>query len=256
MERDEDASPGRGTIAHALAIRGMARAVATGMRVGAWCRDLVVPDRCVLCLAIHDGGFCHSCHELLPWIGIACESCRRPLAHPGTCGDCQRARPPWQGMVVPFHYADPVSRLLHRLKYDRCLRHVAPLAMALAEQVHRQCAVLPDVIAPVPLHPRKLRSRGFNQSALLARETGRLLGVAVDQDLLIRTRETPSQTRLDVAAREKNLHDAFAVRGAGRYDAVAIIDDVITSGATLRATCRALRRQGLSQIDAWAIARA
>jgi ComF family protein len=157
-------------------------------------------------------------------------------------------------MVSPFRYAEPVSLLLQQLKYDHRLRIVPALAETLAEQVLRQAEPLPEALIAVPLHSSRMRRRGFNQAALLARETGRLLDIPVVSGLLQRVRPTPSQTSLDATARAKNLRDAFAVGAPGRYDAIAVIDDVITSGATMGAACRALRRQGYSRIGAWAIA--
>ena len=159
-------------------------------------------------------------------------------------------------MVVPFHYAEPISHMLRQLKYPRRM-HVAPaMSESLAEQVLRRAGPLPQVLLPIPLHTSRIRWRGFNQSTLLARETGRLLGLPVDQGMLLRTRATRSQARLDVQARKKNLRDAFAVKASGRYDAVAVIDDVITSGATMEAACQVLRQCGYSRISAWAVARA
>ena len=220
-----------------------------------YCFDFLLPRRCAICLSVHDGGFCHSCHELLPWIGIACEICRLPLASPGICPQCLRDPPCWDNMVVPFEYAEPVSHMLRQLKYRDRLNAVPALAEVLAEQVLRRSISLPEVLIPIPLHASRMRRRGFNQAALLAAETGRLLGIPVDPELLLRTRATPTQTRLAVPMRKKNLHDAFAVKALGRYDAVAIIDDVVTTGATMDAACQVLRQCGCSRISAWAVAR-
>ena len=227
-----------------------------GVALAEWCSGLLLPRRCETCLSVHDGGFCHSCHELLPWIGIGCEHCRVPLASPGTCPRCQRQPPRWDDMVVPFDYAEPVSHMLRQLKYHSRLHVVPALSEALAEQVLRRSGSMPQALLPIPLHASRLRWRGFNQATLLARETGRLLGIPVDTRLLLRTRATPTQTRLAERMRKKNLRHAFAVKASGRYDAVAVIDDVITTGATMDSACRVLRQYGYSRISAWAVARA
>ena len=221
-----------------------------------WGRDLLLPERCPSCMVVHDGGFCHSCHELLPWITVACETCRVALGLPGTCSECLKHPPPWDSMVAPFHYSDPISGMIQQLKYNRRLYLVRALSESLAERVLRHRDPLPDTLLPMPLHPSRTRQRGFNQAALIARETGRLLGIPVDSSLLKRSRATLTQTKLSAAERTKNLQDAFAVEASERYDAVAVIDDVVTSGATMGSACQVLRLQGYSRISAWAIARA
>lgn len=229
-----------------------------GARIAAFGRlvlDLAVPGRCPLCLAAHRGGFCHGCHELLPWITAGCERCRGDTRPGGVCGSCARTPPPWDTIQAPLRYADPVSGLLHGLKYRGRIQNVGALGSVLAEEAMRQEPQLPQALLPIPLHRARMRQRGYNQAALIAGEVGRLLGIPVDDSLLRRTRDTPSQTALDEQSRRKNLQNAFAVSAPGRYDAVALIDDVITSGATMGAACEVLRRQGYNRVSVWAVAK-
>ena len=227
-----------------------------GLRqLGAALLDIAAPARCPLCLRVSSGGFCHGCRELLPWITTACEACCAALPSWGTCPSCARRSPDWDAIHVPLRYTEPVTGLLHELKYQGRIQQAVALGSLLAESVMRRTTWLPDVLLPIPLHHSRIRSRGFNQAELVARKTGALLGIPVDNSLLYRTRDTPSQTNLDERGRRKNLKNAFAVSASGRYDAVAVVDDVITSGATMGAACRVLRRHGYSRVSVWAIAK-
>jgi ComF family protein len=113
------------------------------------------------------------------------------------------------------------------------------------------------LILPVPLHRARLRQRGFNQALELARPLGRSLGVPVRHGLLLRARATAAQSELDAAARRRNVRGAFAVHaGAALPSHVAVLDDVMTTGATLAECVRALKRAGAQRVDVWALARA
>lgn len=223
--------------------------------------NTLLPERCGLCLVPDNGGYCRTCQGLLPWIGSACQLCAASLDVPGVCGQCQKRLGQKPGpvsydhLMVPFRYQPPIANHIQQLKYHQQLAMVPVLAKMLALNVLSHSTPLPEVLIPVPLHPARLRKRGFNQAALIANETGRLLQIPVDHKLLIRQRNTRSQTNLDEAARATNLRDAFAVTGKRRYDAVAVIDDVITSGATIGSACKTLSRDHRCVISAWAIAK-
>jgi ComF family protein len=218
--------------------------------------NAILPERCCLCLQRDGAGFCHQCQQLLPWIGCCCQYCGKAMAITGICGRCQNTTNGYDQIIVPFNYQPPISSQIHQLKYHSQLSLAPSLAKMLAMQVITSRSPLPEVLVPVPLHRKRLQERGFNQAELIARHTGKLLGIPVDYQLVSRMHNTVSQTELTASARRKNMQDAFAVSNAGRYDAVAVIDDVITSGATMNAVCRELRRHKFNHINAWAIARA
>ena len=113
----------------------------------------------------------------------------------------------------------------------------------------------PDLLLPVPLAKRRLRERGFNQAGMLGRWLGSQLGVNCDERILARTRETPAQQRLDAKARRHNLRQAFAVTRELKGKHVAIVDDVLTTGATAQAIAQALRRAGARRVDVYCLAR-
>ncbi|RMG30610.1 MAG: ComF family protein [Gammaproteobacteria bacterium] len=165
------------------------------------------------------------------------------------CGPCLQCPPPFDRVRAPLAWRRPVDRLVHALKFHERLELAAPLAALWRP------GPLPDALVPVPLHPARLRERGYNQAALLARAAGRRWGVPVLEPC-IRTRPTPPQHRLDAAARRRNLDGAFACAplpaGCRR---LALVDDVMTTGTTLRVLARALRAQGAAYIEAWVVAR-
>lgn len=158
--------------------------------------------------------------------------------------------------TVAFAYQWPVDRLIKALKYQGRLADGALLGALLAEALVRNGAPAPDRLIPVPLHPRKLRRRGFNQAGELANALARHLGFPVDTGLLRRIRQTESQAGLSAAARHRNLRGAFRCDRAPGPDRVALIDDVITTGSTVRAAAACLRRAGVARVDVWAVARA
>ena len=149
----------------------------------------------------------------------------------------------------PFKFEGVVRKAIHQLKYQN-LRGLAPLLAKLLQDYLTGSPVSGEVLVPVPLHPKRLRERGYNQSTLLAKELGRLINMPVIDDSLVRNRNTPSQTKTEnMRQRRDNVAGAFACR-AQRLQGkkVVLIDDVTTSGATLEACARALKRAGSASV--------
>ncbi len=156
--------------------------------------------------------------------------------------------------MAAFRYTFPVDRLIQAFKYDGQLA----VGEALAEELAQRLDLLdrPDRLLPVPLHPTRLKERGFNQTAVLARALSRRLGVPVSDGVCTRHRDTPPQADLTRKLRERNVKDAF-VCGAGLAGLrVALVDDVMTSGATLNALARSILKAGAASVEAWVVARA
>lgn len=150
-------------------------------------------------------------------------------------------------------YAFPVNILVQRLKYAAEL----PLADFLAEQVAQAVAAqpLPDLILPMPLHPRRLGERGFNQAVEIGRKLALRLGVPLHAEACQRLRDTPAQAGLDLEARRRNLRGAFQCDADLAGLRVALLDDVMTSGASLDELAQAARNAGARAVEAWVVAR-
>jgi ComF family protein len=162
--------------------------------------------------------------------------------------------PPLDETRAAFDYAFPLDRLLPRLKFHGDFAAGRVLAQAMAER----CTSLlrPDAIVPMPLHRARLRQRGYDQALELAKPLAHALRLPLLADALQRRKTTTAQSRLDAAARQRNLREAFVVVGNQCLPAhVVLIDDVMTTGATLHAAARALRKAGVQRVDAWVCAR-
>ena len=173
---------------------------------------------------------------------------------PGVCGRCLKHRPAFDATAAALLYRFPADVLVQRLKYGGELACANVLGELLAE------AVLPlprpDLLIPMPLHPDRLRGRGFNQAVELARPIARRLDIELDVSACRRLRDTPAQAGLDLSARRRNVRGAFACDAELTGRRVAIVDDVLTSGATLDALATVLRKGGAVEVRAWVVARA
>ncbi|MEF3082078.1 ComF family protein [Luteimonas sp. SMYT11W] len=216
-----------------------------------------MPGRCLVCREPGASGrdLCPACTAALPWMPHACVRCAQPLPTPDpVCGACLRRPPPLDAVIAAFDYGFPVDRLLPRFKFHRALAAGALLGDCLAQATAD--AARPAALVPIPLHTARLRERGYDQALELARMLARRHHLPLRTDLLRRVRATAPQSRLDAKARRRNLRNAFAVqRPAGMPAHVVLIDDVMTTGATLHAAAIALRRAGAQRIEAWVCAR-
>ncbi len=224
-------------------------------------QDLLFPPRCQLCgdSSVPDSRLCVPCAAELPWLTTTCTQCAQPvtaLPPHGHCGACQRRSPAFDQTTALFHYQPPVDYLLKRLKFASELAIAPLLAGMLAEQLARREHALPGLLVPVPLHHSRLRERGFNQAAELARVLGRRLHIPLAHHLCRRQRPTGPQSRLPPAARRLNLRNAFAVSGTPDNAHLAIVDDIMTTGHTANELARALKRSGAEHVEIWVIARA
>jgi len=216
---------------------------------------------CVLCGDRGDAGLdlCHACRLDLPVIKVACERCAIPLPvtrHRGRlCGHCQTDPPAFEHCLAPFAYHAPLDHLLQDLKFNHRLTLARTLGRLMARWLEDHTDDLPDRIMPVPLHPIRLRERGFNQSLELARPISQRLKLPLDTHSCRRLRNTPPQAELPARQRHSNLKGAFAVRQKleGR---IAIIDDVMTTGCTVQELAHTLRDAGAARVDVWVCARA
>lgn len=185
-----------------------------------------------------------------------CPWCLRIAA--SACPECLAALPPGAEDArgwAPFAYAGPVAARIRELKFGGDLGAARVLGEAMAERLLARAVTLPSLLVPVPLHPARLRRRGYNQALQLARALAPRLRVAVDFRCARRVRATAEQTHLDAAGRRRNVRGAFAVAPsvAGRH--IALLDDVITTGATAAALSQAALEAGAAKVEVWAAAR-
>jgi ComF family protein len=208
---------------------------------------------CLLCgAASPHGSWCEACDATLPYLNAAhCPLCALPTWQGAVCGHCLRQPPHYSRTVAAFAYAFPLSQLVRSYKFGEQLQ----LAHTLAEHLAQRIADLPDCIVPMPLHPARLRERGFNQSLLLAHALGRKLNVPVLPAACQRVRNTAPQSSLSWRERGKNIRNAFACSTAVAGKHVAVVDDVMTTGASLNELARALKRAGASGVSNWVVAR-
>jgi len=219
----------------------------------------VLPPHCLLCGHSGDSGrdLCAACAADLIRNRACCPRCALPLDAPAPlCGECLQHVPPWTAAFVPFVYASPLDQLETRFKFGRSLAAGRVLSELWLDAARATPPALAQVLIPVPLHADRLRERGYNQALELAKPLSRALNIPLRTDVLARTRATAAQSELDADARHRNLRGAFAVNAVSLPRHVALFDDVMTTGATLRECARTLVRAGVERVDVWALARA
>ena len=218
---------------------------------------------CLLCSEPADEctPLCTACEAELPWLGDQCQNCALPFPTAGlTCGQCLKQPPAFERVATPWTYGFPVDTLITRFKHSAKW----PLGRLLAELLaqflqHRFDEDLnrPDALIPIPLATKRLRQRGFNQAAMLARWLSSSLEIPCDETLLLRIQDTSAQQDLNAEARKKNLRNAFALTPdaciKGRH--LALVDDVLTTGATAQALARLLMDAGAARVDVYCLAR-
>ena len=220
-------------------------------------------QHCTLCDEPADTphSLCVSCESELPWLGARCQVCALPLPHAGlTCGGCLQRPPSFDRVEAPWRYAFPVDSLITRFKHQAKW----PLGRLLGELLshHLRHAfdeglARPDLLLPVPLAERRQRQRGFNQAALLGQWLSEQLHLPVQQHWLQRVIDTPAQQQLDAATRKRNLRRAFTLAPASRIGGLhlALVDDVLTTGATAESLARLLKKAGAARVDIYCLAR-
>jgi ComF family protein len=229
-----------------------------------WLRNAtwgLYPPVCLVCGGDGEPGrdLCAGCARNLYRNAHACERCAEPLPESAPigslCGRCQRSPPAFDACRAPYLYAPPLDGLLTGLKFNARLAHARLLATLLGDAVLGTWADPPDLLVPVPLHPTRLRERGFNQALELARPLAQALSIPLEPEVLARARPSAPQSGLQRSLRHANVRGAFAVVRAPAARRVALVDDVLTTGHTASEIAKALKRCGVERVEVWVVAR-
>lgn len=231
--------------------------------------EAAFPPTCVLCGG--DGvmgmDLCGGCHRELPGIGASCHSCGLPLTGAwnkagiepentqAICGRCIRRPNNFDRTCCPYAYKEPVDWLIRQLKFHARLPHIKVLGALLRDYLIKTGADCPELILPVPMHPGRQRQRGFNQALEIARPLARHFNVPLAMNLCERHLDTAPQTNLPARRRAANIRNAFRLRAPLNAKHIAIVDDVMTTGATANELARLLKRHGAARVQVWVLAR-
>ena len=224
-------------------------------RWGRLALDLLFPPRCAVCGAM--GAFlCPACLSSMPRaLPPRCPVCWRPGRFTPACESCREQPPAFRALRAPYLMAGAARDAVHALKYSHFSALAEDMGRLMGEFAARE-NLAADLAVLVPLHGRRRRSRGYNQSALLARAVGGALGLPVNEGALVRRRDGPRQAGAASAEeRRRNVEGAFLGRGGLEGSRVLLIDDVTTTGATLDSCARALREAGAASVCCLAFAR-
>lgn len=226
----------------------------------------LLPAICILCHSSigREQNICRACLADLPILPNCCLICARFLVSEiqsaAVCGACLKARPAFDRTFALFPYQPPIIKLIYSLKFHHQLSYANAFGKLLLFQIEHSWyknQPLPDIIIPVPLHPKRLRQRGFNQALEITKLISKAFKIPLD-DGIVRIKNTAAQSGLKAAERKQNLHNAFILKNhTHNYTNanIAIIDDVITTGCTAQSLSQVLKANGAKNIHVWCCAR-
>jgi len=221
------------------------------------CYHRLLPYTCVICKSPSQQALdlCSACENDLPFLQNACSLCGASLAKnsPPICGNCLTHPPPYHDLICLAHYQGPIRRFITQLKFHQQLAFSHILGHLFVK--HMGTHQTPDMIIPVPLHTKRLKQRGFNQALEIAKVIQKQLNIPINHTICQRIRHTQPQTSLPAHQRARNVKKAFTVRGDLSNHHVAVVDDVMTTGHTMREVCCALRKAGTKRVSVWCIAK-
>lgn len=218
---------------------------------------LRLPSVCLLCQQYHRDSLavCQHCNYLFKRINDACYYCALPLPDAKflVCGDCTKKKPAFDRTITTYYFEEPLRTLLHEFKYREAFYLRTFLAKLMLDALPEK-TVSTQCLVPVPLHPKRLQQRGFNQAAELAKLLAKQLKIPCELNLCKKIIHTPPQANLSGKQRRKNLHQAFQVK-VNNYSHITLIDDLLTTGSTVNELARLFKQQGVGCVDVWCCAR-
>lgn len=218
-----------------------------------------LPSACLLCDKHTSLPICPACEKDLPTLGTSCTRCARILSTAAKvqCGACLQSPPPFDCTFALFPYEQPIIQLIAQLKFGHQLSCARALGKIFCQNMLNKWyvnAALPDLIIPIPLHPKRLRMRGFNQALEIAKEISKFFNIPIDHSTT-RIKATIAQSHLPASRRQKNVAHAFIFNRSYQDLTVAVMDDVITTSYTMNEFCGGLRKNGVKKIHVWCCAR-
>lgn len=225
--------------------------------------DYLLCSTCVICDCNSQRkiDLCARCENSLPWLKKCCYQCALPLTEIGNeiiyCGQCTKQKPSFNRTTALFHYELPIDYFITQLKFQHKLIYAKLIGNLLLPIIkdHYKNDQLPELIVPVPLHKKRLRERGFNQSLEIARILGKGLKIPINTRNCIRYIATPPQSSLPAKQRKKNIRNAFLLVKPIHEKFIVIVDDVITTANTVEELAKTLKKGGAKRVDVWCCAR-
>lgn len=211
----------------------------------------------------HNRWLCQICEQELPYIpSDGCEHCGLPYPSQRLqlCPDCHSTPPPWHKLIAAMYYTLESKYLITQLKFAHQIQIGHLLGQLLADKVRQQILQQviekPQGILCIPLHKKRLRQRHYNQSYIIAKELSKALNIPlISSKTFIRVKQTQQQAQLDMSARAANIAGAFRLTKALNVKHIAVVDDVVTTGETMKEACKLLSANGVETIDIWCVAR-
>lgn len=223
---------------------------------------IIYPNCCHNChkeTIQEDKGLCQECRYKLKLIINPCKICGEELTNISTeklvCGKCQTTIRYYDNVFAPFRYSDPLDKLIHNMKFANKISNCTLVAELLYEQIILQRIERPDCLIPAPINPKQFLHRGFNQSIEISNRLGKLLDIPVKSDLIIKNDNTERQSHLSFSQRQQNLKGTFSLNRQIEAQHIAIVDDVITTTATVNEIAKIAKNNGVNTVQAWACAR-
>jgi len=228
--------------------------------VNNWCNIIqysLLPPNCIFCGRKGEGqkDLCGHCLQSFAQLPEHCSCCARAIPKNALCGHCQKQPPYFNKVYAPYPHQGEIRYLINQLKFENVFYYSKILGELLADFLQTK-ADYPDTILPVPLHPNRYKQRNYNQSLEIAKVVSKKLNIPIDYKSCIRIKDTAHQINLDPKQRKKNIQNCFKIKTPFQSKHIAILDDVITTGATANELAKILKAAGAERVDIWVCSRA
>ncbi len=219
------------------------------------------PPTCSICKITSDTSInlCSNCKNNMKINSCCCDICGEPLSNNTQdkiiCGKCLNLTPYFDHVFSPFIYENNISQIIQQLKYGRKLANSHILAEVFLSELRNATEIMPEALIPVPIHKSKIKKRGYNQSIEIFHHVAKQLHIPFEKTCCQKIKNTDSQSTLSAKERQNNIKNSFKIIKPVNYKHVAIVDDVITTGATANELSRLIKQHGVARVDIWACAR-